>query len=40
MKDGVVGFLKKFGQRGVSVATGVTILMAGATFPTHFDDYL
>ena len=40
IQDAMVSFLKKFGQQGSSVATGVSILMAGATFPTNFDNYL
>eukprot|EP00092_Neocalanus_flemingeri_P010098 GFUD01010882.1.p1 GENE.GFUD01010882.1~~GFUD01010882.1.p1 ORF type:complete len:566 (-),score=115.39 GFUD01010882.1:314-1975(-) len=39
-KDDLVSFLKKFGRSGQSIVTGITILMAGATFPTNFDNYL
>ena len=40
VQDDLVSFLKKFGRSGQSIVTGVTILMAGATFPTNFDNYL
>jgi len=39
-KDDVINFLKQFGQSGQSLLTGTTILMAGATFPTNFENYL
>jgi len=39
-KDDLISFLKRFGHAGQSMVTGVTILMAGATFPTNFDNYL
>jgi len=39
-KDDTVNFISKFGLRGQSVATGITVTMAGATFPTNFDSYL
>jgi len=39
-KDDLISFLKHFGQSGQSLLTGTTILMAGATFPTNFDNYL
>jgi len=39
-KDDLIGFLRKFGQSGQSLVTGVSVLMAGATFPTNFDNYL
>ena len=39
-KDDLLSFLRKFGLQGQSVATGVKIMMAGATFPTNFENYL
>jgi len=39
-KDDLFLFLRKFGLTGQSVATGITVLMAGATFPTNFEKYL
>jgi len=39
-KDDLISFLKKFGHSGQSMLTGMTILMAGATFPTNFDIYV
>ena len=40
LQDETVNFISKFGLQGQSVATGVTVTMAGATFPTNFDNYL
>lgn len=39
-KDAVVSFLRKFGMSGSSLLTGVRLHMAGATFPTNFDQYM
>jgi len=39
-KDETINFISKFGLQGQSVATGVNVTMAGATFPTNFDTYL
>ena len=39
-QDDLISFIRKFGMRGQSLATGVTVMMAGATFPTNFDNYL
>ena len=39
-QDDLLSFIRKFGLQGQSVATGVRILMAGATFPTNFENYL
>jgi len=39
-KDEVLRFLRNFGSSGQSLLTGVTISMAGATFPTSFDNYI
>ena len=39
-KDATLSFLQNFGKSGQSLLTGVSIIMAGATFPSNFDSYL
>lgn len=39
-KDSVMSLLRKFGQSGQSLLTGVRLYMAGATFPTNFNQYM
>jgi len=39
-KDEIVSFMTQFGRTGRSIVTGVAFLMAGATFPTNFSNYL
>ena len=35
-----MSFMTQFGRSGQSIVTGVAFLMAGATFPTNFSNYL